>query len=457
MTSSTPFGGNGDLGWEQTGDIDELSAPTGRYVVVLSDEVQGDASATADALRSVAGASNVASTNDFSEGALDVDQAASADAAVFAELGVGVISADPERAGSIIAAAEEDSRVLAVEPEQIMHALTQPQPQALPPEYLKGFRDAAEDLYEHVNGGATYTLVPPQTAAEPLAQFVDTPEFTWGLQATKVTQSQQSGKSVPIAVLDTGFDLQHPDFKNRSLSAQSFVSGQTAQDGHGHGTHCTGTTSGPQRPPNPPGSHRYGTAHESNIRIGKVLSNQGSGTDTNILAGINWAIATGARVISMSLGANIRQVSQRYEQVGRRALARGSLIVAAAGNHANRAQNNFGFVVVPANSPSIMAVGAIDNQQRIANFSARSNPVRGGQVDIAGPGVAVYSSWPMTQRYHTINGTSMATPHVAGIAAMWSQRSGATGASLWSLLVRNAQRLALPSTDVGAGLVQAPS
>ncbi|WP_344125845.1 S8 family serine peptidase [Saccharopolyspora halophila] len=419
------------------------SAPTGRYVVVLSDQVQGDRTASDDVLRSVAGSSNIASTNDFSEGALDLGQTASADATMFAELGVGVISADPERVASIIAAAGEDSRVLAVEPERTMHALASPQ--SLSAEYLRGFRDAAVNLHEHVNGAATRA-----------PEFVDTPELTWGLQATGVAQSQQSGSGVPITVLDTGFDLRHPDFGNRQVNARSFIPGETAQDGNGHGTHCTGTSAGPADPPAPPGSRRYGAAHAADIQIGKVLSDQGSGTDSNILAGINWAIASGSRVISMSLGANIREVSQRYEQVGRRALERGSLIVAAAGNNADRANGNPGFVGIPANSRSIMAVGAVDNQLRIANFSARSNPVQGGQVDIAAPGVDIYSSWPMDQRYNTISGTSMATPHVAGIAALWSQQSGATGTSLWALLMRTAQRLELPSLDAGAGLAQAP-
>ena len=182
----------------------------------------------------------------------------------------------------------------------------------------------------------------------------------------------------------------------------------------------------------------------------------GRGTDTNIIAGIAWALTNGCRVISMSLGADIRTVSMAYETIGRRALARGALIVAAAGNNARRSIGNVGFVGVPANSPSIMAVAAVDSQMRIADFSARSSPVVGGQVDIAGPGVAVYSSWPMSRRYNTISGTSMATPHVSGIAALWSEATGATGAALRSGVIQAARRLQLPSVDVGAGLAQAP-
>jgi subtilisin family serine protease len=416
---------------------------TGRYVVVLSDELQGDEAATADALRSVAPVTSIASTRDFAASAMDVGQARAADATVFAELGIAVVAAEPGQ--GVRAAAAEDPRILAVEPERILHAIVDT---ALPVDYLLGYRDAAAHLYEQAVASGVR-----EVGVEARPFFGDTAAATWGLLATKSMTSSRTGRGISLAVLDTGFDLAHPDFAGREVTAQSFVPGEEPQDGHGHGTHCIGTSSGPA---SPSPSRRYGAACEAHVFAGKVLSNQGSGSDTNILAGMSWAIANGCRVISMSLGADVREVSVAYETVGRRALDAGTLIVAAAGNNASRRFGNPGFVGIPANSPSIMAVGAVDARLAIAPFSARSGLGDGSQVDIAGPGVGVYSSWPMAQRYNTISGTSMATPHVAGIAALWSEATGATGTKLWSALVQAARHLPLSVQDVGAGLVQAP-
>jgi subtilisin len=446
MEGSTTQTESGDLAQGQ-GEVlsDRMVATTGRYVVVMSDEVHGDQTAIADALRSVAGVTSIASTTDFEASALDVGQAAAADATVFAELGIAVVAAGTDQMRSMMAAAAADPRVVAVEPERLLYAIQDPAPLSV--DYFRGYRDAAAHLYEQVSGG------PGATGLAVAEQFVDTPVLTWGLQATKVSTSNRSGEGVPVAVLDTGLDLDHPDFAGRRITAESFVPGELPMDGHGHGTHCVGTSCGPA---NPSASRRYGIASSANIFVGKVLSNQGSGPDTNILAGMNWAIANGCRVISMSLGANVPTVSVAYEAVGRRALTAGTLIVAAAGNNASRRFGNPGFVGIPASSPSIMAVGAVGPQLDIADFSARSNPVAGGQVDVAAPGVAVYSSWPMPDRYNTISGTSMATPHVAGIAALWSEATGATGAALWSALTQAASRLPISSVDVGAGLAEAP-
>jgi subtilisin len=145
-----------------------------------------------------------------------------------------------------------------------------------------------------------------------------------------------------------------------------------------------------------------------------------------------------------------------FDQVGRRALRAGTLIVAAAGNDSNR-PGLINPVSHPANCPSIMAVAAIDQQLRVARFSNAGLNAQGGQVDIAAPGVAVHSAWPRPVLYNRINGTSMATPHVAGIAAQLAEANPtARGAALWALLVQAARRLPLLARDVGAGLVQAP-
>jgi subtilisin family serine protease len=265
--------------------------------------------------------------------------------------------------------------------------------------------------------------------------------------------SPRTGRGIRVAVLDTGVDLAHPDLAGRAVTATSFVPGQSAQDGHGHGTHCVGTACGPRTVA---GSRGYGVAPEAEVLVGKVLSDEGSGTDAEILAGIAWAVRNGCQVISMSLGADTPEPSPAYTAAGRRALDQGSLIVAAAGNNADRGSGEIGFVGAPANSPDVLAVGALDALLEVASFSARSTALPGGQVDLAAPGVDVYSSWPVPTCYDTISGTSMATPHVAGLAALWAEETGLRGRDLWWALDRASRRLPLPSVDVGSGLPRAP-
>ena len=161
----------------------------------------------------------------------------------------------------------------------------------------------------------------------------------------------------------------------------------------------------------------------------------------------------------MSLGSPVepgQAYSRVFEEVAKRALAAGTVIVAAAGNDSQR-PDEIAPVSHPANCPSIMAVAAIDQQMQIAPFSSGGLGGEGGQVDIAGPGVAVLSAWPGSERYNTISGTSMATPFVAGVAALLVETSPAvTGKTLFERIVQSARPLSLPARDVGAGLIQAP-
>ena len=426
---------------------------TGKYLVLLR---ENEVNAGIEILSDAAGVSGVARAADFEANALSGQQLENAETLIFDNLGVAVVTLDPDQLQSLnLEKADSSSVIEEIEPERVVYAVSdvgvsrlgQPMSSSttnVSVEYLRGYRDGVTKLVDQLlsTDEGDGTLPPVES------------ETTWGVQATKVITSRFSGRGIKVAVLDTGFDLTHPDFIGRKLISKSFIENQEVQDAHGHGTHCIGTACGPLSPPIFP---RYGVAYDAEIYVGKVLSNEGSGSDRQILAGITWAIANGCQVVSMSLGAATvlgQQYSKIFEAVGRRALRSGTLIIAAAGNESSR-PDNIAPVSHPANCPSIMAVAALDSQLQVAYFSCGGLESNGGHVDIAGPGVDVYSTWPMETRYNTISGTSMATPHVAGIAALYAEATGATGQALWTLLTQNAQRLPLSSVDVGIGFVQA--
>jgi subtilisin family serine protease len=447
-----------------SGAFQPSGGTTGRSLVLFE---EGGAEAGMQAVQEAVGVETVPATG---------EESAPAEGAgvLFESLGVAVIDAPPDQ----VMQAAGEAAILAIEPERIVYALeaaeyapatngqatftqpaTPPLPAPPPPhvveagglsaEYLRGYREAVLHLTAPAVGDEA-------AAVEALIAAIDESQATWGLQATKVVNCCRTGKGIRVAVLDTGFDLKHPDFAGRKVTTRSFIAGQEVQDGHGHGTHCIGTSLGAKCPGVRP---RYGVAYEAEIFAGKVLSNAGSGSDTGILAGIEWAVQNKCAVISMSLGAATQPgqpFSQVFERVAKRAQDQGTLIVAAAGNESQRPSviNPVGH---PANCPSIMAVAAMDVQGNIARFSNRGINPDGGQVDIAGPGVDVHSSWPLPTRYRRISGTSMATPHVAGIAALYAEADpAARGAALGRALTGGALRLTLPSSDVGAGMVQAP-
>lgn len=422
---------------------------TGRYVVVYRKQMLDSPKLAIQSLNRVAGIRDVLSAADFAASSVDPEKAANCEALYLPALGVAVVSVDDEQLRNLTdAIGDPESEIMAIEPEYVYRAIQETPPHL---QYLKGYRDAVNHMYDQ--------LAAQEEARENLTetgpQIIDSSQFTWGLQATRVNTGRWTGAGVKVAVLDTGIDLRHPDFRGRTIVGQSFIPRQTVQDLQGHGTHCAGTACGPMLPPS--GVRRYGCAYAARLYVGKVLSDSGSSVGSSVLSGMNWAVANGCQVISMSLGADVDQPSVAFEQIGRRALTAGCLIIAAAGNNARRSVGYYGFVSQPANSLSIMAVAAVDNQLRVANFSARSSSISGsaGKVDIAAPGVSVFST-VAGGTHASWDGTSMATPHVAGIAAMWCQVSGRTGSALWTILTQNSRRILGNVADLGAGLVQAP-
>ncbi|MDY3560613.1 S8 family serine peptidase [Gemmata sp. JC673] len=441
-----------------SGDVPELppgvggdGPTTGRFIVIFKDGAVGDPAGARAVLRDVAGIGDAAVASDYEDSAVTAEDLAQTEAMYFPTLGMAVVSGDEAVQAMAAGIADADSPILAIEPEYTVSALETSGPVAL--DYLRGYKAAVDHLYEQLTARGADAGIEEM----PAAGFSDTAQFTWGLQATRVNTSRYSGQGVRVAVLDTGLDFQHPDFLGRAIVSRSFIAGQTVQDGQRHGTHCTGTACGPRQPAS--GVRRYGIAYGATIYIGKVLSNQGSGATAGIIAGIEWAAVNGCQVVSMSLGADIDQKLQQYDVPIQRALNAGTLVIAAASNNARRFQGNVGFVGAPANADAALAVGALDAQLRVADFSPRSSTATGvgGRIDIVGPGVNVFSSLPnAVGKQGFLNGTSMATPHVAGIAALWCQATGARGAALWARVLQSARPLALDSRDVGAGLVQAP-
>lgn len=398
---------------------------TGRYLATFKPEAvaAGLAEFAAQSLR-------VADARDFAGQAMGTADAGDADVMVFPEIGVALIGGEAAaaRGMSEMSALASDSPIEVIEPEYFVFA------DGTADDYLRGFLRAAETIARDLRGG-----VPLDGPAddEVDAQVLGA---TWGLTRCRVPPSLRSGAGMRVAVLDTGMDLGHPDFAGRIIVSQSFV-GQPVQDLHSHGTHCIGTSCGPKAPAGT--TPRYGIAYGAQIYVGKVLSNAGGGSSASVLAGMNWAIANQCQVISMSLGSQ-SPVQAAYTAAGAQALAKGCLIVAAAGNDAAGTG-------APANSPTILSVASLDPTLVPSVFS------NFGKVEIAGPGRDVFSSVPRPTRYGTKSGTSMATPHVAGCAALWAQSSpNLRGQALWNMLLARARPLPFPPARVGRGLVQAP-
>ncbi len=298
---------------------------------------------------------------------------------------------------------------------------------------------------------------------KPIPQQTET-KLEWGIKAVGVQNTQFSGKGIDVCILDTGLDISHPDFQNRNIEGKSFIEGEVwDKDPKGHGTHCAGIATGNLRMDN---GNRYGVAKDANLKIAKVLNNNGKGSTSSIIDAIDWAITKKFRIVSMSLASPVsinEKPSQLFEEIGKRALENNCLLIAAAGNDSSRPSVPEP-VSVPANSTSIMAIAAVDSQLKVAKFSnAGINAATGGSIDICAPGVDIFSSYSIktktSPKYQAMSGTSMATPFVSGMAALYMEKFPQKSAKeIWELLEKNAKKIeGLKFRDIGNGLVQIPT
>ncbi|MEM1286940.1 MAG: S8 family serine peptidase [Pseudomonadota bacterium] len=294
-----------------------------------------------------------------------------------------------------------------------------------------------EGIYENVQIKAPRVIesATPTSSADALAYG----GTTWGLEEAKALSvwsafgtrgERANGEKIRVAVLDTGVDPQHPDIAPRLTDFAEFdQAGQLTQQGVSnardsgrHGTHVAGTIVGG----NASGGW-IGMAPDAELVAGLVLDGANGGTLAQVIGGIDWAVSADAHIINLSLGGLTfsQEVGTPYQRAIVDALVRGTLVVAAIGNDGHQTTG------APGNDYFSLAVGAHDVMRRCAGFSGgrtlelnqssfideRFLPLVYTKPDLSAPGVAVKSSVPGAD-WASLNGTSMATPHVSGAAAL---------------------------------------
>ncbi|MGN9837267.1 S8 family peptidase [Nonomuraea sp. H19] len=237
--------------------------------------------------------------------------------------------------------------------------------------------------------------------------------------APQVWASGFNGTGVQVAVLDTGIDDTHPDLAGRVKKSKNFTEDPDVYDDHFHGTHVASTIAGN-------GDTHKGVAPGADLFIGKVLNHDGDGTESDIIAGMEWAVAEGADIVNMSLGGDPTDGTDPLAQAVNRLSASGTLFVIAAGN-SGRSQT----VTSPASASSALSVGAVDGADALADFSSRGPRLGDYAIkpEITAPGVDIDAANPHPRDqslpwnpYRRSRGTSMASPHVAGAAALLKQQ-----------------------------------
>ncbi|WP_407835276.1 S8 family serine peptidase [Streptomyces sp. DSM 116496] len=282
--------------------------------------------------------------------------------------------------------------------------------------------------------------------------------------ADRAWQAGFDGTGVKIAVLDTGVDKTHADLKSQVVGEKNFSDSPDTTDRVGHGTHVASIAAGTGAAS---GGAMKGVAPGAKVISGKVLDDRGYGSDSAVIAGMEWAVAEGAAVVNLSLGSrDFPGVDPVEATVDRLSAEKGVLFAVAAGNN-GAGESTVGS---PGSADAALTVGAVDGKDALADFSSRGPRVGDGAVkpDLTAPGVGITAAAargskldtdPGAQHpvpgYLVLNGTSMATPHVAGAAALLKQKNpGWTGTELKGALTASTKDGAVGVQQQGTGRVQ---
>ncbi|HSL96813.1 MAG TPA: S8 family peptidase [Thermoleophilia bacterium] len=291
---------------------------------------------------------------------------------------------------------------------------------------LAGVKTVELDVVQYAYKGKPVPPPPPESVP-------------WGvtkIAAPLVWESPLLGAGVNVGIIDTGIDMDHPDLKANVKGGWNCIA-ETANydDDNGHGSHVAGTVAGVD---NTIGV--IGVAPSANLYGIKVLNRSGRGTTSDIIEGMQWAVSHGMDVINMSLGTSSYVAA--YEDATNFVLNAGVIMVCSAGN-SGPAENTVGY---PAAFEGVIAVAATDANDVVASFSSR-----GPQVDVAAPGVSIFST-TKSGGYATMSGTSMAAPHVTGTVALMLGSADPNGDGTWTPLEAEL-RLESTALDLGtAGL-----
>lgn len=316
--------------------------------------------------------------------------------------------------------------VCAVEEDQVIKWI-EATPAALPLSYIDSSLAA-------IKTGDYPDLIP--VPSEPKAPV--STEIQWGVKRVNAPSawSTTMGQGVKIGIIDTGMDYYHPDLKaNYAGGYNAIDTTKTPLDDNGHGTHVAGIIGAVSD-----GVGVVGVAPRVSLYAVKVLNAQGSGAYSAIIDGIQWAVTNKMALVNMSLGSPSGSVA--IQKAVEAAYKAGVTLVIAAGNDS-------GPVNYPAKYPQAIAVAASDSTDKIASFSSR-----GAEIAVIAPGVAINSTY-MGGIYKSLSGTSMASPHVAALAALAVARGAKTPAAVRQALQRAATGIGLQPAEQGAGLVDA--